>query len=270
MKVAFQGEPGAYSEDAVFACFEEAESVPCGSFGEVFKAVASGNTDFGVIPIENSIAGSVYENYDLLYEHELHITGEYLLRIRHCLIALPGGQMKDIEKAISHPQALAQCVGYLRRNNIQPVEAYNTAGSVKLLKESGAREMGAIASRRAAELYGMQVLEEDIADHEENHTRFLILGREPGIPEGEAKTSIVFALKNRPDAISRALAVFAWHDITLTRIEVCPLQGRPWEYLFYIDFIGSTSDDVSRRALDHLGEYAMTLRVLGSYPRFRG
>lgn len=270
MKVAFQGEPGAYSEDVVFACFPEAESVPCGSFGEVFEAVASRKTDFGAIPIENSVAGSVYENYDLLYQHELHITGEYILRIRHCLIALPGVQTREVKKAVSHPQALAQCAGYLHRNNIQPVEAYNTAGSVKLLKESGAREMGAIASRRAAELYGMQVLEEDIADHAENHTRFLILGREPVIPEGEAKTSILIALKDRSDALSQALGAFARHDIALTRIEARPLQGGPWEYLFYIDFIGSTSDDVSRRALDHLGEYAMTLRVLGSYPRFRG
>lgn len=270
MKVAFQGEPGAYGEDAAFACFEGAGYLPCGSFEAVFEAVASGNADFGVIPIENSIAGSVYENYDLLYRHELHITGEYILRIKHCLIALPGVQMKDIEKAISHPQALAQCAGYLGRQNIQPVEAYNTAGSVKILKESGARDSAAIASRRAAELYGMQILEENIADHAENQTRFLILGREPVLPKGEAKTSIVFTLKNRKAALSQALAVFARHDIALTRIEARPLRGRPWEYLFHIDFIGSTSDDVSKRTLGHLGEYAMTVRVLGSYPRFRG
>jgi prephenate dehydratase len=266
MKVAFQGEPGAYGEDAVLACFEGAESVPCGSFGKVFEVVALGKTDFGVIPIENSIAGSVLENYDLLYQHDLHIRGDYILRIRHCLIALPGVQWRDIKKAVSHPQALAQCAGYLHRKNIQPVEAYNTAGSVKLLKESGDRDTAAIASRRAAELYGMQVLEENIADHAENQTRFLILGREPVITEGEAKTSIVFTLKNRPDALSRALAAFARHDITLTSIEARPLPGKPWGQILFLDYPGLPKDEM----LDEAGEYASNVRVLGSYPRYLG
>lgn len=266
MKVAFQGEPGAYSEDAVFACFEGAESLPCGSFGEVFEAVASGSIDFGVIPLENSIAGSVHENYDLLYRHELHIIGEYFLRIRHCLIVLPGVKLKDIKKAISHPQALAQCAGYLRKHNIQPVEAYNTAGSVKLLKESGARDMAAIASRRAAELYGMQVLDENIADHAENHTRFLVLGRLPVLPEEEAKTSMVITLKDRSDALSQALAVFARHDIVLTKIETRPFAGKPWGQLYFLDFLGPPNDGV----LDEVGDYASNVRILGLYPRFLG
>lgn len=266
MKVAFQGEPGAYGEDAVFACFEEAESMPCGSFEAVFEAVVSGKTVFGVIPIENSIAGSVYENYDLLYRYELHITDEHILTIRHCLIALPGVQIREIKKAISHPQALAQCAGYLRRKNIQPVEAYNTAGSVKLLKESGARDTAAIASRRAAKLYGMQVLEENIADHAENQTRFLILEYEPVIPKGEAKTSIVFTLKDRSDALSRVLAVFARHDIAHTKIETRPFPGEPWGKLYFLDFPGLPTDEL----LDEMGDYASNVRVLGSYPRFLG
>jgi prephenate dehydratase len=231
----------------------------------VFAAVASGNVDFGVIPIENSIAGSVHENYDLLYRHQLYITGECILKIRHCLIALPGVQARDIKKASSHPQALAQCAGYLHRHNIQPVEAYNTAASVKLLKESGARDTGAIASRRAAELYGMQVLEENIADHAENHTRFLILGREPALPKGEAKTSIVFTLKDRPDASSEALAAFARHDVALTKIVLRPLRGEPWGKLYFLDFPGLPNDEM----LDEVGEFASNVRVLGSYPRFR-
>lgn len=266
MKVAFQGEPGAYSEDAVLACFEGAESVPYGSFKEVFDVVASGAVDFGSIPIENSIAGSVYENYDLLYRHELYITGEHILRIRHCLISMPGVEVNDVKKAISHPQALAQCVGFLRRKNIQPVEANNTAGSVKLLKESGARDTAAIASRRAAEIYGMQVLEENIADHAENRTRFLFLGREPALPMGEAKTSIVFTLKDRPDALSQALAAFARHDTALTKIEVRPFPGEPWGKLYFLDFPGLPTDEL----LDEAGEYASDVRVLGSYPRFLG
>ncbi|MBI3163479.1 MAG: bifunctional chorismate mutase/prephenate dehydratase, partial [Chloroflexi bacterium] len=214
--------------------------------------------------------GSIHQNYDLLLRHNLHITGEYFLRVRHCLIAMPGVKMGDIKKAISHPQALGQCAGYLRSKGIKPEQVYDTAGSVKLLKESGAMDTAAIASKRAAELYEMQILEEGIEDNAENFTRFLAVEREPVVPEGEAKTSIVFTLKNQPGSLFKAMSVFALRDMDLTKIESRPLQGRPWEYLFYIDFIGSIHDDVSKRALDHLEEYALTLRVLGSYPRFKG
>lgn len=270
MKISFQGEAGAYSEQAVFGYFGSVETVPCETFDAVFEAVISGESDSALIPIENSLAGSIHQNYDLLLRHDLHIVGEYLLRVRHCLIAVPGVKKEDIRKAISHPQALGQCAGYLRSHGIKAEQVYDTAGSVKILKESGAKDTAAIASRRAAELYGMQILEEGIEDNAENYTRFLATGREPILPTDEAKTSIVFTLKNQPGALFKALSVFALRDLDLTKIESRPLQGKPWEYLFYIDFIGSTSDEVSKRALDHLGEYAMTLRVLGSYPRFRG
>lgn len=270
MKVSFQGEAGAYSEQAVFGYFGSVETVPCETFDAAFESVVSGESDSALIPIENSLAGSIHQNYDLLLRHDLHIVGEYLLRVRHCLIALPGVRMDEVRKAISHPQALGQCAGYLRSRGIKAEPVYDTAGSVKMLKESGARDTAAIASRRAAELYGMQILEEGIEDNAENYTRFLAIGREPVLAAGEAKTSIVFTLKNQPGALFKALSVFALRDIDLTKIESRPLQGKPWEYLFYVDFIGSTSDEVSKRALDHLGEYAVTLRVLGSYPRFRG
>lgn len=270
MKVAFQGEPGAYSEQAIFDYFGNVETLPCESFDVVFDSVVSEKCDLALIPIENSLAGSIHQNYDLLLRHDLHIVGEYLLRVQHCLIVNPGVKRDDIRKAISHPQALGQCADYLRSHGIKAEQAYDTAGSVKMLKESGALGVAAIASKRAAELYGMQILEEGIEDNAENYTRFLAVGREPVIPEEEAKTSIVFALKNQPGALFKALSVFALRDIDLTKIESRPLQGKPWEYLFYIDFIGSTSDEVPKRALDHLGEYAMTLRVLGSYPRFKG
>jgi len=266
MKVAFQGEPGAYSEQAVFNYFSDVETVPSESFDVMFDSVVSGKSDAALAPIENSLAGSIHQNYDLLLRHDLHITGEY----RHCLIAMPGVQKEDIKKAISHPQALGQCAAYLRNLGIKPESVYDTAGSVKMLKESGARDTAAIASKRAAEIYEMQILEEGIEDNPENYTRFLAVQREAVIPEGIAKTSIVFTLKNMPGALFKALSVFALRDIDLTKIESRPLQGKPWEYLFYIDFIGSTHDEVSKRALDHLGEYAMTLRVLGSYPRFKG
>ena len=271
MKVSFQGEPGAYSEQAVFNYFgKDVETIPCESFDVMFDSVISERSDMALAPIENSLAGSIHQNYDLLLRHNLHIVGEYFLRVRHCLIANPGVKKEDIKKAISHPQALGQCAAYLRNHGIKAEQVYDTAGSVKMLKESGAKDVAAIASRRAAELYGMQILEEGIEDNPENYTRFLAVGREAVVPEGEAKTSIVFTLKNMPGALFKALSVFALRDIDLTKIESRPLQGKPWEYLFYIDFVGSTSDEMSKRALDHLGEYAVTLRVLGSYPRFKG
>ena len=270
MRVAFQGEPGSYSEQAVFNYFGNVETKPCESFDMVFDSVVSDACEYGLIPIENSLAGSIHQNYDLLLRHDLHIVGEYLLRVQHCLIALPGVEKQEIKKAISHPQALGQCAAYLRGLGIKPEPVYDTAGSVKMLKESGARDTAAIASRRAAEIYEMQILEEGIEDNAENYTRFLAISKTPADEsKGESKTSIVFTLKNQPGALFKALSVFALRDIDLTKIESRPLQGKPWDYLFYIDFIGATHEETARKALDHLGEYALTLRVLGSYPRFK-
>jgi prephenate dehydratase len=269
MKIAFQGEPGAYSEQALFNYFGNVETQPCESFDVVFDSVVVGVSDAGLIPIENSLAGSIHQNYDLLLRHDLHITGEYLLRVQHCLIALPGVTKAEVKKVISHPQALGQCAAYLRGLGVKTESVYDTAGSVKMLKESGARDMAAIASRRAAEIHEMQILEEGIEDNAENYTRFLAISKTETQPEGEAKTSIVFTLKNQPGALFKALSVFALRDIDLTKIESRPLQGQPWEYLFYVDFLGAAHEETARKALDHLGEYALMLRVLGSYPRFK-
>lgn len=268
MKVAFQGEAGAYSEQAVFGYFGDVDAIPCESFDAVFDTVNSGTCNAGLIPIENSLAGSIHQNYDLLLRNHLHIVGEYLLRVQHCLIAMPGVIKADVKKAISHPQALGQCAGYLRKHGIQARPVYDTAGSVKMLKESGERDVAAIASRRAAELYGMEILEEGIEDNPENFTRFLAIQNEPVVPRGKVKTSIVFTLRNAPGALFKALSVFALRDIDLTKIESRPLQGKPWDYLFYIDFIDSNGS--SQKALANLGEYALMVRVLGTYPRFEG
>lgn len=270
MKFAFQGEHGAYSEQAVFDYFGDVETLPCETFDLVFDSVTSGKADKGLIPIENSLAGSIHQNYDLLLRNQLYIVGEYFLRVRHCLITMPNVKKEDIKKAISHPQALGQCASYLKNLNIKPEAVYDTAGSVKMLKESGAKDTAAIASKRAAEIYEMQILEEGIEDNSENFTRFLALSKEqiPPVDE-EEKTSIVFTLKNEAGALFKAVSVFALRDIDLTKIESRPLQGKPWEYLFYIDLVGSQYDEVVSRALEHLGEYALMLRVLGSYPRFK-
>jgi prephenate dehydratase len=269
MRVAYQGEPGAYSEQAVFGYFGQVETKPCETFDDIFAAVTSGECESGLIPIENSLAGSIHQNYDLLLRNNLHIVGEYFLRVRHCLIALPGVEKSEIVRVISHPQALGQCAGYLRAMGVKHEPVYDTAGSVKMLRASGERTTAAIASKRAAELYEMQILQEGIEDNPENYTRFLAITKTPVAPEGEAKTSIVFTLKNQPGALFKALSVFALRDLDLTKIESRPLAGKPWEYLFYIDFIGATREERVKKALDHLEEYAVMLRILGSYPRFK-
>ena len=265
MRVAFQGEAGAYSEEAGFGYFDAPEMVPQESFDAVFVAVTSGACQAGLVPIENSLAGSIHQNYDLLLRHDLHIVGEYFLRVRHCLIGFPGVDKSEIKRVISHPQALGQCAGYLRELGVKTEPVYDTAGSVKMLKASGERTTAAIASKRAADIYEMQILQESIEDNPENYTRFLEIAPEQVMPQGEAKTSIVFTLKNQPGALFKALSVFALRDIDLTKIESRPLAGKPWEYLFYVDFIGALGDETVIRALDHLGEYAGMLRVLGSY-----
>ncbi len=273
MQVAFQGERGAYSEAAALAYFGNTiEPLPCPSFDEVFEKVESGSAERGIVPVENSLGGSIHRNYDLFMRHQLYLVGEKIYRVQHCLIGFPGAQLSDITLIMSHPQALAQCEHTLNRLGVQREVVYDTAGAVKMLKESGRRDHAAIASRRAAEVYAMHILEEGVEDDAANYTRFVILAREAIMPHAAAggspaKTSIVFTLKNQPGALFKALSVFALRDLDLTKIESRPLAGTPWDYLFYLDFSGSTSDETARRALDHLSEYATTLRVLGSYTR---
>ncbi len=269
MQIAFQGEPGAYSEAAVLEHFnnEAVVPVPCESFEQVFAAVSEGRVDYGFIPIENSLAGSIHQNYDLLMRNNLWVVGEHHLRVSHCLIGQPGARLAGIKKVISHPQALSQCDGYLHSlPGVKTEAVYDTAGSVKMVRDQDDVGLAAIASRRAAQLYGMQILAENIEDNPANFTRFLVTSRQPVQPEKDAKTSIVFTLKNVPGSLFRALSAFALRDIDLAKMESRPLVGSPWEYLFYIDFYGSTLDPVVQRALAHLGEYALMLRILGSYP----
>jgi prephenate dehydratase len=271
VRIAYQGEPGAYSEAALLDYFSGIIT-PIGNnaFEGVFEAVENGTCTYGFIPIENSLAGSIHRNYDLMREHHLFIIGETILRVHHCLIAAPGVSLAQIRTISSHPQALEQCRGYLSHLqdiNVEPV--YDTAGAVKLLSTSKDRSIAAIASRRAAELYGMNILVEGIEDNSANFTRFLVLAQLPIDPGSDAKTSIVVSLRNQPGSLFKALSVFALRDIDLNKLESRPLIGQPGEYLFYIDFAGSTQEGQVKRALAHLEEYAIMLRVLGSYPRCR-
>lgn len=267
--VAFQGERRAFSEEAARKLLgEKMTLVPLPTFAEVFDAVEEGRASSAIVPIENSLAGSVYENYDLLLQKNLTIAGEVNLRILHCLLALPRASLGEIKKVYSHPVALAQCQDFFRRQKqLEPIPSYDTAGSAKMIQERKLADSAAIASHLAAEIYGMQVLEEGIEDNKENYTRFLLLAPGSQIPAGANKTSIVFSLPHQPGTLFKSLSVFALRDINLTKIESRPLHGRPWEYFFYIDFLGSMGEARCQKAIEHLRELADFLKILGSYPK---
>ncbi|MDR7556022.1 MAG: prephenate dehydratase [Armatimonadota bacterium] len=267
MRVAFQGEPGAYSEVAALEQFGTITPVPCRSLADVFDAVEGGAADRGIVPVENSQAGSINETYDLLVRRSLHIVGERNLRIEHCLLALPEDTLETIRAVCSHPQALAQCDAYLSRMGWEVVATYDTAGSAKLVATERRRGVAAIASRRAAELYGLRILAEHIETNPVNYTRFLALALTPAPPAARAKTSVVFTTANVPGALYRALGTFATRNINLTKLESRPRRDRPWEYLFYVDFEAHKDSPEGRAALAELAGVTAFLRVLGSYPR---
>ena len=268
MRVAFQGERGAYSEEAIIQHFgASVDPLPRPHLGDVFDAVEGGEADLGLIPVENTIEGSIARSYDLLNERGLKARGEAVLRVAHCLIANPGVSIEDVVKVYSHPQALGQSRSYLEGKGFEAVSVYDTAGSVKMLKSLGLTDAAAIASGRTSEVYGMEVLEAGIEDHKENYTRFLVIGREGHPPTGDDKTSLVFSTEHRPGALHEALGAFAEKGINLTKIESRPLLGKPWEYLFFVDVLGHREDPEMRGALEALRHSASMVKVLGSYPR---
>ncbi|XP_077253915.1 arogenate dehydratase/prephenate dehydratase 1, chloroplastic-like isoform X2 [Tasmannia lanceolata] len=282
VRVAYQGVPGAYSEDAALKAYPGCEAVPCDQFEAAFKAVELWLVDKAVLPIENSLGGSIHRNYDLLLRHRLHIVGEVQLTVFHCLLALPGVTKDDLKRVLSHPQALSQCENMLSKLDIIRESVDDTAGAAQFVASKGLRDTGAVASARAAEIYGLNILAEGIQDDSDNITRFLILAREPIIARVDRpfKTSIVFTLEEGPGVIFKALAVFALRNINLTKIESRPQRKQPlrvvddsntgsakyFDYLFYIDFEASMAEPRAQNALGHLQEFATFLRVLGCYP----
>jgi prephenate dehydratase len=265
--VAIQGEAGSFSHAAALALHgPDVRLVPCHSFEDLFRAVTAADADRGIVPIENSLAGSVHENYDLLRSSALHVVAETEIRIRHCLIARPGTAPAAVRRVASHPVALAQCRRYFaERPAVAPVPAYDTAGSVRDLLAGRLEADAAIGSALAARLYGGEILLEGIEDHPENYTRFLVVAREPGPAGGASKTSLVFLLPNVPGSLHRTMGVFAARGLDLTKIESRPLLGRPWEYVFYLDVLGDPRGGVAE-ALVELASLARELRVLGAYP----
>ncbi|GAB2233693.1 hypothetical protein Droror1_Dr00002922 [Drosera rotundifolia] len=275
LRVAYQGVSGAYSELAAEMAYPSCEPVPCEQFDTAFEAVERWLVDRAVLPIENSLGGSIHRNYDLLLRHRLHIVGEVKLRIRHCLLANPDVKLENLKRVLSHPQALAQCEHTLSRFGLVREAVDDTAGAAKFVAENKFKDVGAVASAGAAKIYGLNILHEDIQDDSDNFTRFLMLARDPIIPgvDKPFKTSIVFSLEEGPGALFKALAVFALRNINLTKIESRPLQdykigsSKHFDYLFYLDFDASMADPNAQNALGHLEEFATMLRVLGSYPQ---
>jgi prephenate dehydratase len=269
MKVAIQGELGSFSHEAAGKMLPRAIVVPCARSAEVFDRVENGSVQAAVIPIENSLAGSVAEHFDLLLTRDLFIHGELHQRIRHNLIAPPGVKLDQVRQVLSHPVALDQCRDFFRtRPKVQAVPFYDTAGSVRHIIDERLQNAAAIAPKQAARQYEARVLLAGIEDDQQNYTRFLLINKSPKIGSGANKTSIGFALKNEPGVLFKALSVFALRGLNLAKIESRPLRGHPWEYVFFVDILCG-DEEPARNALRHLSEIAEFVKVLGIYPAAR-
>jgi len=266
IRVGFQGEPGAYSEKAALALFEGSELVPLHSFHKVFEQVEISRLDYGVVPLENSHAGSINESYDLLVRHGLQIVAETVVRIQHCLLAAPGTSIKDVKVVFSHPQALQQCEELLDSLEVERVAVHDTAGAARLVAEEKTPGAAAIASAEAGALYGLEVVAPDIEDRPDNSTKFVAVGRSnPGTFGEPNKTSIVFATADVPGALYKCLKEFADRKLNLSKIESRPSRQKAWQYHFYLDLDTPATDPAAQEGLEALNQHTSFLRVLGSY-----
>ena len=274
--VAFQGERGAFGDEAVQTYFgrdageahPRPEAVPYRTFADVFRAVASGEVEYGLVPVENSQAGSINDVYDLLRQHDLFVIGEIGHPVNHCLLCLPGQQLSDIKRVISHPQALAQSDVYLRELGAEIVATYDTAGSAKMIREEHLEGVAAVAAAGAAELYQLETLASGIQTIKDNYTRFIALGREPAPRrEGAAKTMLVMTTAHQPGSLYQCLGFLAANKINLLKLESRPSRQRAWEYVFYLDFEGHRDDPAVRSSLANLAGHTTFCKVLGSFAR---
>jgi prephenate dehydratase len=266
-RIAFQGIAGAYSEEAIRQFFgSEIESVPCRTLDDVFPAVENGKADYGMVPVENAVAGSVTRSYELLMERDLRVCAETILRVRHMLLAIPGTKLTDLERVRSHPQALAQCQRYLSRHGLEAEPAFDTAGSARALAANPEPSVAVIAGALAAELYGLEILAPDIEDFAFNYTRFFVLSFEDPPRAQRTKTSLVFTTRHQPGALYECLGEFATRGINLTKIESRPRLNRPWQYIFYLDFEGHWQDPECEAAIMALLRRSSFVKLLGSYP----
>ena len=271
LPIAYAGEPGAFAEDAVLAGFGEVERLALGSFRDVFEAVSDGRSAAGVVPIENLITGTVREVYDLLLAHDLEISGEVVVPVRLCLAALPGTQLAEVERVYSHVQALGQAETFLRTRPWTTLTTYNTAGAGKLIRDRGERGSAAVLSPRAAGLFGLEVLADDIQGGADNRTRFLCVTRPGGEPspqapaDGPARTTLVFAVRNEPGTLLRALRTFADRGVNLSSLESRPSRSAAWEYVFWADLDAAAGDPACAAALHDLRAATQMVRVLGTY-----
>jgi len=267
-KVAFQGERGAFSEDAATKLFGTSiDFVPRMSLREVFELVTQDKVEFGVVPLENSQAGSINDTYDLLLVYPLNILAEAILKVSHCLMALPGDNLANITTIYSHPQALAQCDEFLSKLKVEIVPNYDTAGSAKMITEKKLKNCAAIASRRAADIYGLEILAPEIETSANNYTKFVAISKQKAKPAQRNKTSLVFAAEHKPGSLYRVLGIFATRNINLTKLESRPSRTKPWEYVFYADFEGHLDGEVYQEAMRELQKETTFIKILGSYPQ---
>ena len=263
--VSFQGERGAYSEAASISFFEnEIDTVPCFTFADVLKNTENGSSDYSILPVENSLEGSVGESNDLLLGINLSVIGEIYYRIRHCLIGT--GSIEDIGTVYSHPQALGQCRQFIQEHTLKTIPCYDTAGSVKIIRDLNEKNIACIASKRAAEIYDISIIQEGIENNKNNYTRFLVFSKIKNEKTENSKTSIVFSVKHEPGALYRIINEFYQYKINLTKIESRPNKDTPWEYNFYVDFEGHEDNSSIKEMIQKLRDSTSFLKILGSYP----